>query len=115
MTAKIERKLSRTCVIAIVSGLGLTLLLDGFSPLSPAAASSPEPASLVKQTSFSIEQAENLALSKFPNAWVEEIELDRDDTPLVWQIDMKMKPLTKIELEIDAKSGEILQQRVHKW
>lgn len=71
--------------------------------------------SLLKNATFTIEQAENLALSKYPEATVEEIELERDDTPLVWKIDLKMKPRIKIEMEIDAKSGEILKNEQHKW
>lgn len=81
----------------------------------PCKASDDSNKSLVKQTSFTIEQAEALALSKFPEARVEEIELDRDDSPLVWKIDMKMHPMTKIEFKIDAKSGQIIEQKVHKW
>lgn len=83
--------------------------------LSPVKASDDSNKSLVKQTTFTIEQAESLAMSKFPEAKVEEIELDRDDSPLVWKIDMKMHPMTKIEFKIDAKSGEIIEQKVHKW
>ncbi|MBX9938875.1 MAG: PepSY domain-containing protein [Candidatus Obscuribacterales bacterium] len=71
--------------------------------------------SLLKNATFTIEQAENLALSKYPEATVEEIELERDDTPLVWKIDLKMKPRIKINMEIDAKSGEILKNEQHKW
>jgi len=71
--------------------------------------------SLLKNVSFTIEQAENLALSKYPEATVEEIELERNDTPLVWKIDLKMKPRIKIEMEIDAKSGEILKNEQIKW
>lgn len=71
--------------------------------------------SLVKEATCSIEKAEQIALAKYPEAKVVEISIDRDDTPLVWEIDMKMVPRTKIEMEINAKSGDIEKDEKHKW
>ncbi|MBK7748686.1 MAG: PepSY domain-containing protein [Candidatus Obscuribacter sp.] len=100
-------------VFAIALGLGLGFTFNNSLTLPAEADGSNN--SLLKRTTFTIEQAENLAMSKFPDARVEEIELDIDDSPLVWKIDMKMKPRTKIEFEIDARTGEVLKQEQHKW
>lgn len=104
-------KLPVIVVFAIALGLGVTFS----SSLTLPAEADGSNNSLLKRTTFTIEQAENLAMSKFPDARVEEIELDIDDSPLVWKIDMKMKPRTKIEFEIDARTGEVLKQEQHKW
>lgn len=102
-------------IVVFVIALGLGLGVTFNSSLTLPAKADANGNSLLKRTSFTIEQAENLAMSKFPDARVEEIELDIDDSPLVWKIDMKMKPRTKIEFEIDARTGDVLKQEQHKW
>lgn len=83
--------------------------------LSRVGAAEPAGRSLLKSTRVSIEKAEEMAMAKFPEGSVEEIELDRDDSPLVWKIDLKILPRTRAEVEIDANSGEILKARSRKW
>ncbi len=83
--------------------------------LGQVGAAEPAGRSLLKSTKISVEKAEEMAMAKFPEGSVEEIELDRDDSPLVWKIDLKIVPRTKAEVEIDANTGEILKARTRKW
>ena len=59
-----------------------------------------------KQKLISKEQAKKIALSKF-NGKFEEIELDKDDGRLKYEIEMK-NGNQEAEIEIDAYTGEIL-------
>lgn len=70
--------------------------------------------SLIALTKISSEKAEAIALEKYPGALVEEISLDRDDTPLVWEVKMRFEKIWKVELEIDATSGAIVHEDKHK-
>jgi uncharacterized membrane protein YkoI len=70
--------------------------------------------SLIGLTKITCEKAEAIALEKFPGALVEEISLDRDDTPLVWEVKMRFEKIWKVELEIDATSGAIVHEDKHK-
>lgn len=98
---------------SLLSAVALTLIYNCL-PFTRAGAEESS-GSLLKVTSCSIEKAEQIALSKHPEATVIEISIDRDDSPLVWEIDMKMSPRTKIEMEINAKTGEIEKDEKHKW
>ena len=62
--------------------------------------------SVNKQKLISKEQAKKIALSKF-NGKFEEIELDKDDGRLKYEIEMK-NGNQEAEIEIDAYTGEIL-------
>ena len=70
--------------------------------------------SLTKKAAISCEKAEAIALAKYPGATVEEIEIERDETPMNWEIELRSEGIWKIELEIDAQSGEILKTRKSK-
>lgn len=70
--------------------------------------------SLTKKAAISCEKAEAIALAKYPGATVEEIEIERDETPINWDIELRSEGIWKIELEIDAQSGEILKTRKHR-
>jgi uncharacterized membrane protein YkoI len=73
-----------------------------------------EGGSLTSLAKVTCEKAEAIALEKFPGALVEEISLDRDDTPLVWEVKMRFEKVWKVELEIDATSGAIVHEDKHK-
>ncbi|MBP6747112.1 PepSY domain-containing protein [bacterium] len=70
--------------------------------------------SLTKKAAISCEKAEAIALAKYPGATVEEIEIERDETPMNWEVELRSEGIWKIELEIDAQSGEILKTRKSK-
>ena len=70
--------------------------------------------SLTKKAAISCEKAEAIALAKYPGATVEEIEIERDETPMNWEIELRSEGIWKINLEIDAQSGEILKTRKRK-
>jgi hypothetical protein len=110
---KMKRRAS-LLTAGLLSAVALTLIYNCL-PFTRAGAEEAGSGSLVKVASCSIEKAEQIALSKYPEATVIEISIDRDDSPLVWEIDMKMSPRTKIEMEINAKTGEIEKNEKHKW
>ena len=70
--------------------------------------------SLTKKAAISCEKAESIALAKYPGATVEEIEIERDETPMNWEIELRSEGIWKINLEIDAQSGVILKTRKRK-
>jgi len=59
-----------------------------------------------KQKPISTEQAKKIALNKF-NGKIEEVELDKDDGRLKYEIEIK-NGNREAEIEIDAYTGEIL-------
>ncbi|MBP9090395.1 PepSY domain-containing protein [bacterium] len=91
----------------------LTLLILLGAAIVPVAAEG-EGGSLTKKAAISCEKAEAIALAKYPGATVEEIEIERDETPMNWEVELRSEGIWKIELEIDAQSGEILKTRKSK-
>ncbi len=85
-------------ILSILSGVAI----------SPVAAEG-DAGSLTKKAAISCEKAEAIALAKYPDATIEEIEIEREDTPLHWEVELRSEGKWKIELEIDAQSGEILK------
>jgi len=83
-------------------------------PLSFAVAALADDAagSLIKRTTISCERAEEIALQKYPGATVKEIKLDGEDLPLTWEIELRHEK-HDIDLDIDAKSGEITHTDKH--
>jgi len=70
--------------------------------------------SLTKMAAISCEKAEAIALAKYPGAIVDEIEIERDEKPMNWEVELRSEGKWKIELEIDAQTGEILKTRKSK-
>jgi uncharacterized membrane protein YkoI len=91
----------------------LTLSILSCAAILPAVAEG-DAGSLTKKAAISCEKAEAIALAKYPGATVEEIEIERDETPMNWEIELRSEGIWKINLEIDAQSGEILKTRKRK-
>ena len=92
----------------------LFLALSVISSLAILPVSADGDGSLTKKAAISCEKAEAIALAKYPGATVEEIEIERDETPMNWEIELRSEGIWKINLEIDAQSGEILKTRKRK-
>ncbi len=63
--------------------------------------------SLLKLTEVSAQQAEAIAMAKFPGYEVTEIDIERDAKPLVWSVTVE-NDKKEVDLDIDAKTGQIL-------
>ncbi|MFA1822588.1 PepSY domain-containing protein [Virgibacillus oceani] len=57
---------------------------------------------------LSIEQVKEIALNEFPGV-IKELELDKDDGRLEYEIEIKNENREEAELDIDAHTGEILK------
>lgn len=63
--------------------------------------------SLLKLTEVSAQQAEAIAMAKFPGYEVTEIDIERDEKPLAWSVTVE-NAKKELDLDIDAKTGQIL-------
>lgn len=97
--------------------LSTALVMSLLGATSTSTALAEESGSLIKQTKITCEQAETIALEKFPGSFVEEIQLDRDDQPLAWEIKMVSEKIWNVEVLVDATSGNILktEKKKKRW
>jgi hypothetical protein len=68
----------------------------------------PTESELMKEASISKSQAEKTALAKIPNGAIQSGELEREHGKLVWSFDIGTNTKNVTEVQVDAKSGEIV-------
>lgn len=100
---------SNQALLVALSVLGCLAIAS----IQPSAAEG-DAGSLTKKAAISCEKAESIALAKYPGSTIEEIKIERDETPMNWDIELRSEGIWKIELEIDAQSGEILKTHKHR-
>lgn len=87
---------------ALVSGSFTALLLA--TTLSVyASGSDPDPS----QVTFDLDAAQLVALGEFPGA-VAESELEEEDGKVVWEFEIVVADGTRMEVLIDANTGELI-------
>ncbi|MFS8970488.1 PepSY domain-containing protein [Synechococcus sp. 65AY640] len=97
---QLEMKLSKPSVasLLLLGVLPLSSPMLGVGESTEAAfAQSPAPA-------VRIEEAIQIARSAVPNAVIKEVELEREDGRLVWEV----KFTNDVEVKIDATSGDVV-------
>jgi uncharacterized membrane protein YkoI len=91
----LNRSMASLSLMGIVLVSSPMLLVAG--GVEPALAQASAPA-------IRIEEAIQIARSAVPNAVIKEVELDREDGRLVWEVEFT----NDIEVKIDATTGDII-------
>lgn len=67
---------------------------------------------LAKQAKITIDRAREIALEKVPNGKVESEELEKEDGLLVYSFDIRNEKGTITEVQVDAKTGEVVSVEI---
>ena len=66
---------------------------------------------LVNDAALTIDQAMSIALKEVPGK-VTEVEIEKEDGKLIWEVSVLDDQNQTFELEIDANSGEVLEKEL---